>query len=105
MTTTHSTPRTIGDEPPIRLRLTFHKITEQRYEIPGHGRVLCRLWRMEISPADNRPAVYAVEMKGMGLRRMYTVGTEAVRARRLYALLVRNTVTPCGLRDVLEELI
>lgn len=105
MTTTHSTSRAIQDEPPIRPRLTFHKIAEQRYDIPGHGRVLCRLWRMEASPADTHPVVYAVEMRGLGSRRMYPVGTEERSARRLHAMLVRNTVTPCGLRDVLEELI
>lgn len=105
MTIMYSKAREIGDEPPIRSRLTFRKITERRYEIPEHGRVLCRLWHVEISPTDNWPAVYAVEMKGLGLRRMYIIGNDAARARRLYAMLVRNTVTPCALRDVLEELL
>lgn len=105
MTITHSTSLAIEDEPPNRPRLTFRKITEQWYDIPGHGRVLCRLWRMVASPADNHPVVYAVEMRGLGSRRMYTVGTEERSACRIHAMLVRNTVTPCGLRDVLDELI
>ena len=32
-----------------------------------------------------------------------TLGSNQAKARARYALLVRHTVTPCALRDVLEE--
>ena len=105
MYTTRSAPKDPGDEPPIRARLILHKMSESRYEIPGHGRVLCRLWRMEGTHPRLHPSVYAVEMGGMGERRFCLIGREEETARRIFALLVRHTVTPCGLRDVLEELI
>lgn len=107
MTTTHSTPQSPDKERPTCSRLILRKLRVCRYRIPAHGEVVCRLWRMEASPADRYPSahpVYAVELRGMGQRRMLTVGTEEPRARRLFALLVRHTVTPCALLDVLEEL-
>jgi hypothetical protein len=60
---------------------------------------------MEGTHSCLHPSVYAVEMGGMGERRLCLIGREEATARRIVALLVRHTVTPCGLRDVLEELI
>lgn len=92
-----------ADEPSPPTCLVLRKLEESRYRIPGHGKIVCRLWRMEASSA-NCPSVYAVEMKGMGYSRMYTVGEDTAHAKRVYNLLVRHTVTPCALCDVLEEL-
>lgn len=105
MFTTRSAPKDPGDEPPLRARLTLHKISESRYLIPEHGWVVCRLWRMEGNHPRLHPSVYAVEMKGMGERRFCLIGREGISARRIFALLIRHTVTPCALRDVLEELV
>ncbi len=104
MTTTRSALKDPGDEPPSRARLTLHKISESRYAISDIGRVVCRLWRMDAPPASRRPSVYAVELTGLGSRRLHVIDGDAMRARRIFALLVRHTVTPCALRDVLEEL-
>ena len=107
MTTTTNTLRVSDEEIPIQTRLILCRLRVCRYRIPAHGEVVCRLWRMTVSPTVRHNTVYpvyAVEMKGMGQRRMYTVGSEEAYARRLFELLVRHTVTPCALHDVLEEM-
>jgi hypothetical protein len=43
-------------------------------------------------------------MFGLGMYRLCPVGHDGERAGRLFSLLVRNTVTPCTLEEVLEDL-
>lgn len=104
MTTTRSAFKDPGDQPPPRARLTLHKISESRYRISDLGWVVCRLWRLDNPPESQRPSGYAVELRGLGSRRFRLIGGDVLRARRIFALLVRHTVTPCALCDVLEEL-
>lgn len=84
--------------------LTLWLLAKKLYLIPAHGYVLCRLWRLRPDPLRmTQPAVYAVGMEGLGYRRLCCIGTDEDRAREIFDLLVRNTVTPCALGDVLEE--
>lgn len=87
-------------------KLTMTLLRETAYPIPDWDEVAARLWRMEPDPRriEAQPT-YAVEMRGQGLARMYRVGQDAARAEEIFELLVRHTVTPCALLDVLEELI
>ena len=91
---------------PIALRL----LRAHRYRIPRHGVVLARLWRVRLTtvqpsdPLTNPRVLYAVELDGLGSRAWRLVGRDESRAIEIWALLVRNTVTPCALSDVLEEL-
>ena len=104
MNTSRSAFKDPGDQPPPRARLILHKISESRYRISDLGWVVCRLWRLDNPPESQRPSGYAVELRGLGSRRFRLIGGDVLRARRIFALLVRHTVTPCGLCDVLEEL-
>ena len=84
------------------------------YRISGYGIVRARLWRVRFrrnrAKPDDEPScaclrdAYAVELNGLGSRAFRLVGCDEERARAIWALLVRNTVTPCALSDVLEEL-
>ena len=88
-----------------RPRLTLRLVQEHVYPIRRHGSVRCRLWRM--SPDPPRHGIlptYAVSLEGMGMRRTCLLGTDGDRAAAIIRLLVMHTVTPVGLRDVLEEL-
>jgi hypothetical protein len=102
--------RTLSSGHPITLRL----LRARRYRIPRYGVVHARLWQVRTPPADSKtnrhplpspPRItYAVELCGLGTRRRASLGSDETRALYLWTLLVRNTVTPCALRDVLEEL-
>ena len=81
--------------------LFLRKMTAYRYAIPGWGMVHARLWRMT---SRYPPAVYAVELTGLGTRRLCVVGRDEAAARALLARLARHRVTPVGLVDLLEEL-
>ena len=84
--------------------LLMRPLLVSRYAIPGYGWVRCTLWLL--LPARPHPCpkpMYAVGMEGLGFRRLRTLGRDGAKARTTYALLVRNTVTPCALGDVLEE--
>ena len=90
-------------------RLLMRPLAVRRYVIPGHGSVEARLWRLARGSDDcatRTPETvgYAVELWGLGSHRFCLVEGDEAHARRVFRLLVRNTVTPCGLRDVLEEL-
>ena len=88
-------------------RLFLRPVMTRRYRVPRVGLVKARLWRMEVCP-EERPASYAVSLavslEDGSTRRLCILGTDPSRAREILDLLVRNTVTPFGLRDVLEEL-
>lgn len=96
-------------------RLFLCLIAERRYVILRHGAVLARLWRLRFSRSEaslpracaearREGNVYAIDLKGLGARRFCLLPGDEARARDIFSLVVRNTVTPCGLRDVLEEL-
>ena len=86
-------------------RLTLRLLQRRTYAVKGCGWILCRLWALCPDPrCGDRPTVYAVGMDGGGMRRLYRVGRDATEARRIFGLLVRHTVTPVALGDVLEEL-
>ena len=84
-------------------RLSLRPVLTRRYRVPRVGWVEARLWRMEVRP-EERPASYAVSLADGSTRRLCLLGTDPSRAREILDLLARNTVTPFGLRDVLEEL-
>ena len=92
------------DSEPQRLsrppRLLLRPLAVRRYRIPRYGSVEARLWRVSCP----EKAAYAVEHCGLGARRFRLLEGDEVRAREIFDLLVRNTVTPLGLQDVLEEL-
>lgn len=88
-----------------RPRLTLRLVQEHVYPIPRHGTVRCRLWRMHPDPPRPEiPPAYAVSLEGLGMRRACLLGTDGDSAAAVIRLLVTHTVTPVGLRDVLEEL-
>lgn len=94
-----------ADPIPHAPRLIMRLKKKALYMIPAHGWVLCRLWYMEPMPPDSgRPGVYAVSMEGLGYRRLVCLRYSHPSPEEVFALLVRNTVTPCALLDVLEEL-
>ncbi len=85
-------------------RLLMRSMQKSHYLIPGFGVVRCTLWCLIPLPRRSHcPPAYAVGMAGPGGRRLMTLGRNEAKACALYALLVRHTVTPCALRDVLEE--
>ena len=92
------------DSEPQRLsrtpRLFLRPLAVRRYVIPDHGSVEAYLWRISYP----EQAIFAVELRGLGARRFCLLAGDEARAREVFGLLARNTVTPCGLRDVLEEL-
>ena len=87
-------------------RLTMTRMRQTAYPVGDLGQVVCRLWRMtpDSRRTDGSPT-YALELRGLGMARMYRVGQNGARARELFELMVRYTVTPCGMADVLEELL
>ena len=110
-TTSHHESTTQGPddsphrEPSATHTLSFRLIQEASYPIPQVGAVACRLWRVVPRSASSRPSPqYAIELCGMGQRRMRLIGRDPLRAREIAALLVRHRVTPCTLFDVLEDL-
>ena len=84
-------------------RLTAALLVRRAYFIHGHGHVSAALWRLV--PSGRYPAVYAVSLCGLGQRRLAHVGREEKRAREIFDLIVRNSVTPCALLDVLSDLL
>ena len=69
------------------------------------GVVACRLWRIVPKRNDHSlPCHYALELSARGQRHMQSVGQNLREAIAIMDLLVRNTVTPCTLKDVLEDL-
>ena len=100
-----SVPSSASSPVPPPPRLTLRLLQRRAYAVKGCGWIFCRLWALCPDPRrGNRPTVYAVGMDGGGMRRLYRVGHDETEARRIFGLLVRHTVTPIGLRDVLEEL-
>lgn len=86
-------------------RLTARLLQRRAYSIPAHGRVHCSLWLLIPTPQRaGVSAVYAVGMEGFGARRLYRIGTDLARATALFELLVKNTVTPCTLGEILADL-
>jgi len=72
-------------------------LLEHAYRV-GEEQVICRLYRVA------RPRTgYRVEMEGFGTRASSALGGDRSAARSFYDALVRNTVTPCTLEDVLED--
>ena len=102
-------------------RLSLRPVMTRRYRVPRVGIVEARLWRMEVcpeegpsrgdrpaspagSPATNPAVRLAISLEDARTRRLCLLGSDPSRAREILDLLVQNTVTPFGLRDVLEEL-
>ena len=110
-------------------RLSLRPVMTRRYRVPRVGIVEARLWRMEVCPEEgpsrgDRPASpagspatspagspatspavrLAISLEDARTRRLCLLGSDPSRAREILDLLVQNTVTPFGLRDVLEEL-
>ena len=86
--------------------LSFRLMRRIDYSIPQMGVVVCRLWRILPRRGDTgMPPFYGVELAFAGQRRVRSVGRDASRAAAIMDLLVRNTVTPCTLGDVLEDLL
>lgn len=106
-TTVHQECTTKTPAEPLRRgrALSFRLMRKTAYTIPQMGVVVCRLWR--ISPRGTAVPYapqYALELAGLGQRRMRSVGKDLRRAEEIAALLEKHTVTPCSLFDVLEDL-
>ena len=71
-------------------------LLEHGYRV-GEEWVVCRLYRVD--------AGYRVEIEGFGMCASSALGRDVSRSavRAVYDALVRNTVTPCALEDVLED--
>lgn len=88
---------------PLPPRMTAHTLKECSYTV-GELRVLCRLWCLESGSADGESRRdYAIGLEGEAGRCICPVGDRADRAFSLYERIARNTVSPCTLREVLEE--
>ena len=85
-------------------RISLRLMRRVTYAIPGHGVVRGCLWRVEADEGGNAEDGYAVSLEGLGTRGIGMLGRDQTSANRIFALLVRNTVTPCALREILEEL-
>ncbi len=72
-------------------------LLEHAYRV-DEERVICRLYRVA-----HPHARYKVEMEGFGIIASSMLGGDRSAARSVYDALVRNTVTPCALEDVLED--
>ena len=64
------------------------------------NRLRYRLYRVEIAGAIR----YLVEVSGLGMRVGCVLGEDAAWAFGAYRRIVRGTVTPCTLCDVVEDL-
>lgn len=99
-------PRPASDDDPSQLKLTLCRLRSNSYPIPGFGPVRATLWQLPANPTD--PAhphpTYAISLRGLGTRSLCPLGADRARAEEIFALIVRNTVTPVALREVLEEL-
>ena len=97
-----------------RHQIMLRLLRARRYRIPRYGIVLARLWQVQPRPAMDKTTeqpppdpplpAFAVELEGLGSRRFHLVGHDESHALAVWTLLVRNTVTPCALADVLEEI-
>ena len=89
---------------PLPSRMTAYILKECAYRV-GETEVLCRLWCLETDAADGADKrSYAIGLEGEAGRCICPVGDRADRAFFLYERIARNTVSPCTLREVLEEL-
>ena len=109
MSPNHRSPKGIFDEaphpdPPVP-QLSLRLLRKARYNIPAHGPVTCRLWRMHTSHPASPRTLYAVELEGLGSRRLRILGPDRLQALSVFRLLVKGTVTPCALADVLAEIL
>lgn len=108
MSPSKRSPKGTSDEAPhpdpTVPQLTLRLIRKALYPIPRHGPVTCRLWRMRTPDPATPRTLYAVDLQGLGTRRLHILGPDRARALAVFDLLVQGTVTPCALRDVLEEL-
>lgn len=86
-----------------QVRLT--PVARAAYRV-GKGRVTCTLYTVTAhrDAAAATKKGYALGMRGFGARCLCRLGRDTARAVETFRLVVRNTVTPCTLRDVLEDL-
>ncbi len=108
MSTNTRVPQGKSDEathpdPPVP-QLSLRLLRKARYRIPRYGPVNCRLWRMHVPNTVSPRTLYAVELKGLGSRRFQILGPDETQALAVFQLLVKGTVTPCALQDILNEL-
>lgn len=66
--------------------------------------VTCRLYQCEGGSPSRETEGYAIGMRACGQSYLYFLGWDARRAQRIYELMVSAAVSPCTLRDVLEDL-
>ena len=72
----------------------------------GRMSVTCVLYRVvhRYADASAEPPLFALGMEGGGDRSLCLVGDDEARARRLFRGMARLTVTPCTLRDIVEDM-
>ena len=85
-------------------RMSLCAMRRATYAIAGWGTVHGCLWRVEGGKEDEGRG-YAVSLVGLGFGGFCLLGTNQRRAQRIFGQLVENTVTPCAMQDVLEEII
>ncbi len=84
--------------------LILHLMKAQSYRLGRHKWVTCRLWCM--MPDDRCPTaevMYAISMEGCRMHCLCRVGQKEAPARALYERLVRGRVSPCTLRDIVND--
>lgn len=76
----------------------------------GNMTVTCVLYRVaprrarRADPSASPDALFAIGMEGGGDRSLCLVGQDETRARQLVRDAARLTVTPCTLRDIVEDM-
>ena len=72
----------------------------------GRMSVTCVLYQVVRRHLDAaaEPPLFALGMEGGGTRSLCLVGDDEAHARRLFRDMARLTVTPCTLRDIVEDM-
>ncbi len=72
----------------------------------GHGHVICTLYHTRCHSTAHPALVpeYALGMRGSCGTCLYFLGADVAQAKAAFELVVKHTVTPCTLGDVLADL-
>lgn len=84
------------------LSLQFEAVRTASYTTGATG-VTCTLYRVSGREGDTVEG-YAIGMYADGCHYVYTLEGNAARVHDIFSCVVRNTVSPCTLGDVLEDM-
>ena len=88
----------------------LHKIHYMKREVDGLGTLSYILLHERITTAEGKLSAYGVEIalhsaRGEKTASACNITTSRRKMEHILAVLCRNTVTPCVLHEVLEELL